>query len=239
MKKPPIDLNSELLNFLVQGNFPVGERLPTLTELQSEDQLNISISKIREQLEVARAMGLVEVRSKTGMRMQPYSFTPAVRLSLLYAIAQDIQHFALFGSLRVHVETAYWEEACLTLTDEDHRWMQQCIDTARVKLGNPGDHWIQIPHQEHRDFHLRVFTHLENPFVSGILEAYWDAYTAVELNLYADYTYHQTVWNYHQKILDCLCAQDIQQAKTLFIQHTQLLRVQDPTQGEAPPKKDS
>jgi DNA-binding FadR family transcriptional regulator len=72
-----IDLGSDLLNFIVENEFAPGDRLPTITELTKTDHLGISSSKIREQLEVARALGLVDVRSKTGTRLKPYSFTPA------------------------------------------------------------------------------------------------------------------------------------------------------------------
>ncbi len=63
------------------------ERLPTLKELSG--QLDIGVSRLREQLEVARALGLVEVRPRTGIRRLEYEFQPAVQLSLNYAIAVD------------------------------------------------------------------------------------------------------------------------------------------------------
>lgn len=220
----PIDLPSDLLNYLARSDYEPGDRLPTLSELQKEEHLNLSISKIREQLEVARTLGLVEVRSKTGMRLKAFDFTPAVRLGLLYAMAVDMNNFEYFGSLRVHLETAYWDEACATLTKAERDVMRQQIHSARKKLADT--QWIQIPHKEHRTFHMTVFKNLENPFVSGILEAYWDAYEAVELNRYADYAYHQEVWDYHERILDAMCEGEIAAARALFVEHTNLLRVQ-------------
>ena len=38
---------------------------------------------------------------------------------------------------------------------------------------------IHIPHKEHREFHTAIYRHLNNPFVLGILDAYWDAYEFV------------------------------------------------------------
>lgn len=221
-----IDLQSELLNYLAQGEHQPGDRLPTLHELKDASHLNLSVSKIREQLEVARALGIVDVRSKAGMHLKPFSFTPAVSLSLMYALATDIHNFELFGSLRIHIETAYWHEAVNLMQPEDYGDMRQQIDEARRKLSNP--RWIQIPHDEHRNFHMAVFKRLDNPFVTGLLEAYWEAYKAVELNRYADYTYHQNVWNYHEQILERLEANAITSARELFIEHTRLLRVQMP-----------
>jgi DNA-binding FadR family transcriptional regulator len=216
-----IDLDSDLLNYIVRHGFEAGDRLPTITELQEADHLGVSASKVREQLEVARALGLVEVRSKTGMRLKPYTFTPAVRLSLFYALSIDPHTFEQFTILRNHVEVAFWHEACALITDDDKATMRLCVDKAREKLNG---HFIGIPNEEHRIFHLTMFRHLDNPFVLGILESYWDAYAAVEANRYADYAYHQSVWDYHERILNAICAGDFDRAQTLFIEHTHLLR---------------
>jgi DNA-binding FadR family transcriptional regulator len=220
---PHINLESELLNYIINGKYEPGDRLPTIAELHDEEHLGISTSKVREQLEVARALGLVEVRSNTGMRLKDYSFSPAVRLSLFCALAKDLGNFELFSELRKHIEIAFWHEGCALLTAEDTAEMRTCIKQAQTKLN---DRWIQIPNAEHRQFHMTIFRRLNNPFVIGLLEAYWDAYDAVELNRYSDYDYLQQVWEYHARILDAICAGNIDAAQQLFIDHTQLLRYQ-------------
>lgn len=219
-----LNLDSELLNYIVKNGFQTGDRLPTINELQNQEHLGISVSKVREQLEVARALGLVEVRSKTGMRMKSYNFTPAVRLSLFFSLALDIHNFELFSQLRNHLEASFWNEACANLTEEDTTEMRGFIDNARSKLNNPPH--ILLPTEEHRNFHLTVFKRLENPFVLGILEAYWDAYEAVELNHYADYDYHKRMWDYHAEILNAICAGEFDRARELLIEHTQLIKFQ-------------
>jgi DNA-binding FadR family transcriptional regulator len=227
-----IHLDSDLLDYIIKNNFQPGDRLPTISELQDATNLGISVSKVREQLEVARALGLVEVRSKTGTRLKEYSFTPAVRLSLFFALATDLRYFEQFSALRTHLELAFWHEACGTITEQDQRDLRGYIDSAREKLNAAH---IRIPLEEHRAFHLTIFKRLENPFVLGLLDAYWDAYEAVELNRYADYSYHKQVWDYHERILDAICAGDFDAARTAFIEHTQLLhhqpRMQDMEQG--------
>ncbi len=216
----PIDLGSNLLNYIVRRGFDSGDRLPTISELQHQDHLGMSASKVREELEVARALGLVEVRSRTGTRLKDYSFTPAVSLSLQYALARDPGCFRQFAELRVHIECAFWHETCALLEDEDKAQMVACVEQARSKLNSE---WIRIPHEEHRVFHLTVFKRLDNPFVLGLLEAYWEAYNAVELNTYADYAYLQSVWDYHQRIIDFIQTDDFDAALDAFIAHTRLI----------------
>jgi DNA-binding FadR family transcriptional regulator len=220
---PSVDLDSDLLNYIVENGFNPGDRLPTINDLKSDAHLGISASKIREQLEVARALGLVDVRSKVGTHLKDYSFAPAVILSLKFALARDHSLFELFVQLRNHVVTAFWHEACTLLRDEDKQIMRDCVLAAREKLSGKR---IQIPHEEHRTFHLTFFKRLENPFVTGLLEAYWDGYDTVRLNSYVDYDYLQSVWNYHESIIEAICAGDYDAAQKAFIEHTKLLRYQ-------------
>ena len=193
--------------------------LAALTELSRE--LGISVAGLREQLEVARALGLVEVRPRTGTRRLPYSFTPAVRQSLQYALALNSGHFQKYSELRNHVEAAYWDEAVRLLTSEDKQELQALMAHAREKLsGSP----VQVPHEEHRKLHLLIYSRLKNPFVTGLLEAYWEAYETVGLNVYAGgMDYLQEVWQYHSKMVECICNGNYQAGREALIAHIDLL----------------
>ncbi len=216
MMKTRID--SEFLRYLIEQGFEPGDRLPSLAELSRE--IGISVGKLREQLEVARTLGLVEASPRRGITRTAYSFLPPVRLSLFAALALDASHFNDFSELRVHLETAYWDEAVSLLTVDDKACLQALVRSAMDKLSCPR---IQIPYIEHRQLHLGVFRRLDNPFVVGLLEAYWDAYEAVELNTYADLPYLQEVWDYHARIVDAILSGDATLGKQLLREHMQLL----------------
>ncbi len=211
---------SEFFEYLAasEKDNPHDDQLPAMSALSSE--LDISVARLREQLEVAKALGFVDVRPRTGIRRLPYSFLPAVWQSLAYAIQSDRGYFDSFSKLRKHLEMCFWYEAASELTADDLRALQDLMDSAWKKLrGTP----IRIPHAEHREFHLTIFRRLGNPFVLGILEAYWEAYEAVGLNVYADYDYLQEVWNYHQQIVDAIREQDFDAGYQALVQHTDLL----------------
>lgn len=210
---------SEFMQYLANQSAD-NDRLPSLMDLSK--QLGISIATLREQMEVARALGLVEVRPKKGIRRQPYQFKPAVLKSLSYAAAIDPGYFfRAFSDLRTHVEAAYWEQAVSLLTSEDHARLRSLIDQAYDKLnGQP----IQIPQAEHRELHLTIYGRLNNPFVTGLLEAYWDAYVAVGLNMYNDISYLKTVWDYHRRMVDAICRGDNEAGYHALIEHTDLLQ---------------
>lgn len=210
----------ELIQYLVasDGYRDDPNRLPSLIELSGE--LGISVARLREQLEVAKAMGLVDVRPRTGIRKLEYSFGPAVQQSLAYAIQSDRAYFDMFADLRNHLEAAYWIEAVQKLTAEDCIYLQELMRLAWEKLRGQR---IKIPHSEHRCLHMGVFKRLANPFVTGILEAYWDAYEAVGLNVYADYQYLQQVWHYHQEMVDAIAAGEYERGYKALVEHKDLL----------------
>ena len=196
-----------------------GEPLPSMNKLSKE--MGVSLTKFREQLEVAKALGIVEVSPRTGIRLQPYSFLPAVRESLMYALAVDCwSHFEAFSELRNHVEEAFWFQAVEKLTARDHAELGKLVESAWEKLKH---HPIQIPHEEHRQLHMTIYRHLENPFVLGIIEAYWHAYESVGLNLYADYDYVEEMWRYHEKMVVSICAGEYEAGYDALVAHRDML----------------
>lgn len=210
---------SEFLRYLAT-NEEAENGLPTLNDLSQE--LGVSLASLREQLEVARALGLVEVKpGRGGTRRRAFSFTPAIRQSLGYALALGDGHFQKYAELRNHVESAYWHEAVQKLTDKDKEELQALVARAWDKLHRTP---IQVPHEEHRNLHLLIYSRLENPFVTGILEAYWDAYEAMRLNmLTGGYEYLDEVWQYHQKMVEAICNNDFRAGYDALITHTDLL----------------
>jgi DNA-binding FadR family transcriptional regulator len=214
--------STELSDFLqyLAGHQELENGLPTLTELSQE--LGVSIASLREQLEVARALGLVDVKPGRGKtRRRPYSFTPTVRQSLRYALALDNEHFRKYAELRNHVESAFWHQAVQKLTEQDKKDLQSLMARAWEKLrGTP----TQVPHEEHRNLHLKIYSRLENPFVTGILEAYWEAYESVGLNVFAGgYEYLKEVWQYHQEMVEAICTGNFEAGYQALVRHTDLL----------------
>lgn len=210
---------SEFLHYLAHYEGTNGQRLPALNKLSIE--LGVSMASLREQLEVARALGLVEVRPRTGTKRLPYSFAPAVRQSLRYALILNNEHFRKYAELRNHIEGAYWFEAVQLLTEEDKQELESLLISAKEKLN--GD-LIRIPHEEHRNLHMVIYRRLENPFVTGLLEAYWDAYETVGLNVFTGgLNYLKEVWEYHTQMVQAICDGDYEAGYQALIQHTDLL----------------
>ncbi|OQX65433.1 MAG: hypothetical protein B5M51_00745 [Anaerolinea sp. 4484_236] len=209
---------SGFLRYLASHEQAETEGLPALDKLSAELQINRST--LREQLKVARALGLVAVKPRIGTRRLPYTFTPAVRQSLGYAIALDKNYFEVYSDLRNHIESAYFHEAVQKLSDADIQELKTLIDQAWKKLrGHP----VEIPHSEHRELHMLIHKRLDNIFVTGLLEAYWEAYEAVGLNVFTDYEYLTKVWQYHTDMVNAIDNNDYDLGYKMLMEHTDLI----------------
>ena len=208
---------SDFIRYLARSK-ENGRALPSLTVLSKE--LGASVASLREQLAVARALGWVEVKPRTGIRRLPYSFYPTVRHSVSYAIELDETYFMQFASLRNHLEAAYWLEAVQRLADEDKENLKALLAQAMEKLERSP---VQIPHREHRKLHLSIYKQLDNTFVTGIFESYWDLYEAMGFDVFADYQYLKHIWQYHERMVASICDGRFQEGFDALIEHKDLL----------------
>jgi DNA-binding FadR family transcriptional regulator len=212
-------LDSQFLRYLIDNDIIPGQRLPALNDISCE--MGISVGKLREQMEVARKMGLVSARPRLGIRREPFEFAHMLLDGVLFGLAMGEANFEQFSQLRQVVEAGFWDQAVELLTVADKERLRSLLAQAWEKLrGEP----IHLPNGEHRDLHLTIFSRLNNPFVQGILDTYWKAYEASEMTRFASYTYWIEVWTYHEKIVDALCKNDFALGRQLLVEHFSLLK---------------
>ena len=218
MIKKTRNTHSPFVRYLIERKLSGNLNLPSLEVLRQE--MGLSLSTLREQLEVARIMGFVEVRPKTGTRITEYSFTNAVLQSASYAVDINPELFQAYADLRNHIESTYWVQSVSLLTTVDYQRLQELVKIATEKLnGKPPS----IPHNEHRELHLLLYSRLDNPFVYGILEAYWELYEAKGLNIYADLSYLKAVWQYHERLVNAIVQGEFELGYQMLTEHRSML----------------
>ena len=212
------DKQENFIDYLIEKQQAPEKSIPSIGAISKE--LGVSTACLREQMELARNLGLITAQPRKGIEILPYSFTPAVIKSLYYAIKTDRSYFEQFSDLRNHLERSYFIEAAKALTQKDLMDLANLTHTAQNKLqGSP----IQLPHAEHRRYHLLIYKGLNNAFLNGLLEAYWDTYELVGLNVYMDLAYHESVWKYHENIIQNLQNADYEAAYQLLLEHMELI----------------
>jgi DNA-binding FadR family transcriptional regulator len=216
-------LDSRVLRYIVDAEPDANGggavyRLPPIEELA--EKLGLSRGKIREELIAAQASGIVEMRPGDGTYVRRFDFYSTIRRPVLFAALSDYRHFEELYRLRVQLEVGSWEQATSQLTPEDRLGLQRTVERALRKLeGTP----VEIPHGEHRSLHLGIYRGLANPFVVGILQVYWDAYEAVGLHRYFDYSYYQKMWESHRELAEAIAAGRYEEGKSVLLSHFTLL----------------
>ncbi len=213
------DINKRTLLDLLADAERMGQQIPNIDELCSV--LGVSRSSLREQLEVARQLGFVTIKPRTGIKKNKFSIKPALMLSLNYGIKFQPELFDHYADLRKHLESVYWFEAVSVLGKSDLQRLQQHIDRANGRINSRP---TQVPVSEHRQFHLAIYSRLQNPLVKSLLEAYWDLYEKSDLKYFMDQSYLISVWNYHQQMLDAVKAREFEVGYQALLTHMDLVK---------------
>jgi len=210
-------LLSEFLIYLAALPEDSNQRIPSLIQLSKV--LGISVATLREQLEEARSLGLVEVRPKAGIKKLPYNFSTAIKPGLIYAVSAGSLSYHQFADLRRHLENAYFIEAAQTLTPIDIEKLTDLIMRARAGFRTtPG----KVPSKEHREFHLTIYKNLKNQYLNGVLDAFWEVYHLSGMEIYPDVTYIDRVWQYHERIVEEIRGRNYSLGLSLLTEHMDL-----------------
>ncbi|HPT23109.1 MAG TPA: FCD domain-containing protein [Anaerolineaceae bacterium] len=208
----------DLLDFLAEAS-KRGTRVPSIPELS--EQLGMNVAAVREQLEVARQLGIVEVKPKVGIQLHAFDLSKPLGMCLKYGLSVEPDLFDHFADLRRHLEMSYWYEAVPKLTRKDIEVLQAIVDAALAKIRQQP---VEIPLDEHRDLHLLIYRHLDNPIVISMLETYWDLYSQTAASRYYDRDSLEVIWVQHQKMVSALAARQFEQGFEVMVAHMDLLQ---------------
>ena len=195
------------------------EPIPSISELST--QLGISTASVREQLEVPKELGFVEVRTRTGIQTHDFCLRHPLTLSMTYGLRVDPELFQEYASLRRQLEVAYWYEACALLEKSHIQELQALEERANWKINqNP----VMLPTIEHRKFHLTIYRPLNNRVLNSVLETYWDLYEASGINFFRNHEYLETVWSYHRQILEAIASKAYEKGYEALVTHFDLMK---------------
>ena len=198
---------TSLLNYLAEAS-KNKQDIPSIAELSQI--LGVSVASVREQLEVARQLGFVEVKPRKGIQRKPFSLVPLIRLGMNYGIHSEAQLLSEYIELRKHLELSYWDDAFEVLKDDQMDYMQFLVDIAFRKLQRKP---AIIPTEEQSEFHLTLFRPLGNKVLISILEAAWAMEEDNGGKIIADLDEMLFSWRTRQFIVDALREKDRSKGK--------------------------
>lgn len=215
---PRMKSKNELLDYLAEA-CRAQAPIPSIPQLST--LLGISVASVREQLEVARTLGFVDVKTRVGIQNREFSINQCLELCLRYGAKVQPDVSDALRDLRKHIEISYWHEAAPQLTSRQIQTLHRIVDAAFAEISREP---VRSPQPEHRDFHMLIFEHLENPLANSILETFWNLNAEYERNLPVDRAYLENVWNYHRRIADALASRDYERGYQWLVEHMDLVK---------------
>lgn len=212
--------NLALLSYLA-SNAKEGKSIPSIAQLS--ENLGLSTAAVREQLEVARQLEFVEVKTKTGIQTASFSAAPAICLAYRYGLERQPELIWDLLSVRQHLELSFWQEAVVNLTKKDVDYLAEIIDIAFRKINSRP---VIIPIEEHKEFHLAIYRPFGNSFLQSILDAYWNISLETGIHNLTDKAYLLSVWTYHQKMQQAISMKEYDLGYQALMTHFELVRTQ-------------
>ncbi|NLC29079.1 MAG: FadR family transcriptional regulator [Chloroflexi bacterium] len=212
--------NLSLLSYLAISA-KEGKSIPSLAQLSTA--LGHRTASLREQLEVARQLEFVEVKTRTGIQTSTFSAAPAICLAYRYGLEVEPDMIWNILSVRQHLELSYWQEAVVHLTKKDVGYLNEIIESAFRKINNQP---VVIPIEEHKEFHLSIYRSLNNSFLNSLLEAYWQIYQETDVRVYSDKTYLESIWAYHRKVQQAIASKEYDLGYQALMTHFEIVRTQ-------------
>lgn len=207
----------ELLSYLAD-TVKEGKSIPSIAQLGRD--LGLSNAAVREQLEVARQLEFVDIKTKTGIQVSTFSVKPAICLASRYGLEINPDLIWDLLSIRQHLELSYWKEAVASLSKENVESLGLLVERAFDKMDRRP---IIVPIEEHREFHLSIYRPLGNSFLLSILESYWDLFTESEIRFYSEKTSMEIVWEYHKKIYQAIASKEYDVGYQALMTHFKLV----------------
>ncbi|CAH0181002.1 FadR/GntR family transcriptional regulator [Pseudomonas brassicacearum] len=209
-RKPYQKIADQLRNYIAQGDFKAGSRLPPERDLTQ--LLGVSRPSLREALIALEIDGDIEIKMGSGVyvRAKPKDGkNPSMTLG--ESPSELMQARALIEGESVIL-------ACLHGKKSDYRYLQDCIDAMRASIANG-----QPPLEDDRRFHQRLAKMSGNSALVRIITALFDErHNPISAHL-SKHSENALTWEAavveHEAILHAVANKDVLGAQTSMRQH--------------------
>ncbi len=171
MKRPGEKLYSlvfrQIRAYILQNNLQPGDLLPT--EQALVDMLGVSRNVLREAIKSMELLGMVSAQPGRGTILQKFSLDFVFQNVIFAAAGEEDNAVAEMLDIRKRLELGYMRQAFASLRQEDVLRLRGIMEEIKKQ-------WDvhQLFHAEDKDFHLAIFSRVNNQTLLSMMEAIWD-----------------------------------------------------------------
>ncbi|UCH23167.1 MAG: FadR family transcriptional regulator [Deltaproteobacteria bacterium] len=207
------EVYKQIVSLIGNGQLKPGDKIPSEREMASE--LGISRQSIREALNRAEVMGLIQVRQGEGSFILS-SVREPLKPPLTVIIEKEAERIFEFLEIRKLIEGWCAEKAALEATGEELEDMKRILNKMK-KVVSKDKQWEELDLELH--FSIAKATH--NIIAIHIMDA-----LRVNFSLFFRFTKSMpsserldVLWQHHNEIIDAITRKDSKQAKQKIIDH--------------------
>ena len=222
-------VESHIRDRILDGDFAIGERLPTEKELSA--QFGVSIVTAREALKGLGAVGLIEKRKgKGGGIFVSHSKLDSVKIPLYSFLQANTCSYTHLTELRMVVEPGVVRIAASRITEGAIKDLERNIDFCASKIRSVGgslteETFFEIE-QKNVEFHRLIAEATDNPVMSLTVDYVMDFLFKFKLRmLIPDIQFSARTVQDHRKILAHLKKADPEGAERSMVLHLEKLEL--------------
>ncbi len=209
-RKPYQKIADQLRNYILQGDFKPGSRLPPERDLTQ--RLGVSRPSLREALIALEIEGVVDIKMGSGVYVRTLALEGTNNTVTLGESPSELMQ------ARALIEGESIILACLHARKSDYRYLQECIDAMRASIekGLP-------PLEDDRKFHHRLAKMSGNSALVRIITGLFDErHNPISAHL-SRHSENALTWEAavieHEAILHAVAQKDVLGAQTSMRQH--------------------
>ena len=200
-----------LTGFLRSQGARPGDRIPGENELSTT--LGASRPAIREALVVLEAIGMLHARRGSGRVVQPVDFTTLFSRLANFMTIED-QHLLDLLFVRQILEVNMLPVAAPKLSSSAIKRLEKITCSIENKAAR-GEYFAA----DDREFHLLLYSGLNNEILNGILILFWGAYERLDPACMRHSQRLEDTAAHHRRILNAIIASDLRLAQNHLDTH--------------------
>ena len=207
------EVYKQIVSLISNGQLKPGDKIPSERELSSE--IGISRQSIREALNRAEVMGLIEVRQGEGSFILS-SLEGFLKPPLTVIIEKELERIFDFLEIRKLVEGWCAEKAALEATADELADMKEILDKMKI-VASKDKQWEALD----LELHLSIAKATHNIIAIHIMDA-----LKVNFSLFFKFTKSMpsserldVLWQHHYEIIDAIAIKNSGLAKQKVVDH--------------------